>query len=79
MQSALGFAMQRYQGGRASYLDLLTAQRSLFSAELSLADTRRAQLTMMVQLYKALGGGWSPEGAPSQPVGPVVGQPVSPK
>jgi multidrug efflux system outer membrane protein len=90
LQSALGFAMQRYQGGRASYLDLLTAQRGLYSAELSLADTRRAQLTSMVQLYKALGGGWSPETrAGSTPEGisgpggdvsekPDVGTPVLP-
>jgi multidrug efflux system outer membrane protein len=61
LQSALSFAMQRYQGGRASYLDVLTAQRNLFTAELARADTRRAQLTSMVQLYKALGGGWSPD------------------
>jgi multidrug efflux system outer membrane protein len=60
LQSALGFAMQRYQGGRASYLDVLTAQRNLFDAELALAKTRRAQLVSVVQLYKALGGGWSP-------------------
>jgi multidrug efflux system outer membrane protein len=68
LQSALGFAMQRYQGGRASYLDVLTAQRNLFTAELSLADTRRAQLTSIVQLYKALGGGWSPQAAEALPV-----------
>jgi multidrug efflux system outer membrane protein len=61
LQSALGFAGQRYQVGRASYLDVLTAQRSLFTAQLSLTDTRRAQLVSVVQLYKALGGGWSPE------------------
>lgn len=61
LQSALGFAVQRYQGGRASYLDVLTAQRTLFLAELSLADTRRIQLVSLIQLYKALGGGWSPE------------------
>jgi multidrug efflux system outer membrane protein len=79
LQSALGFAMQRYQGGRASYLDVLTAQRNLFTAELSLADTRRLQLTSMVQLYKALGGGWSPEEQSSaRPVGvPVPERPVS--
>ena len=41
LQSALGFATQRYQGGRASYLDVLTAQRNLFDAELALAKTRR--------------------------------------
>lgn len=67
LRSALDFAAQRYQGGRASYLDVLTAQRNLFTAELSLADTRRAQLTSTVQLYKALGGGWSPEGRPDSP------------
>jgi multidrug efflux system outer membrane protein len=60
LQSAFTLADARYQGGRASYLDVLTAQRSLFEAELGLARTRRAQLTSIVQLYKALGGGWSP-------------------
>jgi multidrug efflux system outer membrane protein len=61
LQSAYSLADFRYQGGRASYLDVLTAQRSLFDAELALARTRRAQLISVVQLYKALGGGWSPE------------------
>lgn len=61
LQSALGFATQRYHGGRASYLDVLTAQRNLYVAELSLAETHRLQLASVVQLYKALGGGWSPE------------------
>jgi multidrug efflux system outer membrane protein len=67
LQSAFGFADARYQGGRASYLDVLTAQRSLFDSELALARTRRAQLTSVVQLYKALGGGWSPTGAGNGP------------
>ncbi len=61
LKSAFGLADARYQGGRANYLDVLTAQRSLFDSELALARTRRAQLTSVVQLYKALGGGWSPE------------------
>jgi multidrug efflux system outer membrane protein len=61
LQSAYKLADFRYQGGRASYLDVLTAQRSLFDSELSLARTRRAQLNSVVQLYKVLGGGWSPE------------------
>jgi len=60
LQSALTLADFRYQGGRASYLDVLTAQRSLFESELSLARTQRGQLISVVQLYKALGGGWSP-------------------
>jgi outer membrane protein, multidrug efflux system len=72
LQSAYTLSDFRYRGGRASYLDVLTAQRSLFDAELFLAATRRAQLQSVVQLYKSLGGGWSPD-RPSQ--GQV--QPVS--
>ena len=60
LRSALNLADLRYKGGRGSYLDVLTAQRSLYDAELALARTRRTQLVSVVQLYKALGGGWSP-------------------
>jgi outer membrane protein, multidrug efflux system len=63
LQSALHLANLRYKGGLANYLDVLIAQRSLFDAELSLAATRRLHLVSVVQLYKALGGGWSPETA----------------
>jgi multidrug efflux system outer membrane protein len=71
LESAYKLADFRYQGGRASYLDVLTAQRALFDSELALARTRRAQLNSVVQLYKALGGGWSPEmgGKKSQAAG----------
>ena len=61
LESAYNLADVRYQGGRASYLDKLTAQRALFESELHLAQTHRAQLKSIVQLYKVLGGGWSPE------------------
>ena len=60
LQSALHVANLRYTGGLANYLDVLIAQRNLFDAELSLASTRRLHLVSVVQLYKALGGGWSP-------------------
>ena len=66
LRSAFELADLRYKGGRASYLDVLTAQRSLFDAELALARTRRTQLVSVVQLYKALGGGWSPAGVYEQ-------------
>ncbi|MBH0177787.1 MAG: efflux transporter outer membrane subunit [Nitrospira sp.] len=66
LESSLHLAELRYQGGRASYLDLLTAKRTLFDAELALAKTRRNQLVSMVKLYKALGGGWSPKNAKEQ-------------
>ena len=60
LQSALHLSNLRYTGGIANYLDVLIAQRNLFDAELSLASTRRLHLVSVVQLYKALGGGWSP-------------------
>jgi multidrug efflux system outer membrane protein len=63
LQSALHLANLRYKGGLANYLDVLLAQRSLFVTELALADTRRLHLVSIVQLYKALGGGWSPPDA----------------
>jgi outer membrane protein, multidrug efflux system len=63
LQSALRLANLRYTGGIANYLDVLIAQRNRFDAELSLASTRRLHLVSIVQLYKALGGGWSPETA----------------
>ena len=54
----------RYRNGVASYLDLLDAQRSLFTAQLATVQVRAAQLQNQVALYKALGGGWSSGPAP---------------
>ena len=48
----------RYTGGVATLLDALDADRELFEAERSLAVSRRDELLTIVQLYKALGGGW---------------------
>jgi multidrug efflux system outer membrane protein len=48
----------RYRGGVATLLDALDADRELFEAERSLALARRDELLSVVQLYKALGGGW---------------------
>ncbi len=65
LRSALRLANLRYKGGLANYLDVLIAQRNLFDAELALSGTHRLHLVSIVQLYKALGGGWSPvEGGP---------------
>ena len=47
----------RYRNGVSSYLDLLDAQRSLFSAQQALVQTQLQQLQNQVMLYKALGGG----------------------
>lgn len=48
----------RYSNGVASYLDLLDAQRSLFTAQQAVVQIRLAQLQNQVALYRALGGGW---------------------
>jgi multidrug efflux system outer membrane protein len=49
----------RYRGGLDSYLQVLDAQRNLFQGELALARLRQAELSEIVRLYRALGGGWS--------------------
>jgi len=48
----------RYKGGTTTYLEVLDGQRSLYSAELTLASARGDEYRSLVQLYKALGGGW---------------------
>jgi NodT family efflux transporter outer membrane factor (OMF) lipoprotein len=48
----------RYKGGIDSYLQVLDAERNLFQGELTLARLRRDELLSMVDLYRALGGGW---------------------
>lgn len=51
-------AYVRYQGGVDTQLNALDADRDLFQAELTLAQIRYNELVSVVQLYKALGGGW---------------------
>lgn len=58
LRQALALAESRYEAGLSTYLDLLDAQRSLFSAELALSQAQLGELTAAVQLYKALGGTW---------------------
>lgn len=49
----------RYRSGASSYLDLLDAQRSLFSAQQAAVQANLARLQNQVTLYRVLGGGWS--------------------
>jgi outer membrane protein TolC len=51
-------AYMRYQGGVDTLLNALDADRDLFTAELNLAQIHLNELLSVVQLYKALGGGW---------------------
>lgn len=62
LQKVTFLSEARYRGGVAAYLEVLDAQRSLFSAELDEVETIRSHNVSLVRLYKALGGGWSPEG-----------------
>lgn len=59
LRSSSDLALTRYQAGRASYFEVLEAQQELFPAEAELAQTQRDQLLAVVNLYRALGGGWN--------------------
>jgi multidrug efflux system outer membrane protein len=60
LQEAVRLSTMRYQGGTTTYLEVLDGQRSLFAAELTLAQARGNEYQSLVQLYRALGGGWQP-------------------
>jgi multidrug efflux system outer membrane protein len=51
-------ARLRYEGGYTSYIEVLDAERSLFNAQLTYTQTQGTVFTSMVNLYKAMGGGW---------------------
>ena len=70
-KEAVRLSTQRYTAGRASYFEVLQAQQLLFPSETSLAQTRRDEFIAVVQLYKALGGGWNRDGA--GPAAPGMG------
>jgi len=57
-QRAYSLSQQRFQQGVDNYLTVLDSQRSLYAAQQVLVDTRLARLTNLVDLYRALGGGW---------------------
>ena len=59
LRRAYDLAQVRYRSGIANYLEVLDAERSLFTAELTLSQAELGQLTSAVQLYKALGGSWN--------------------
>ncbi|HEX5043630.1 MAG TPA: efflux transporter outer membrane subunit [Candidatus Polarisedimenticolaceae bacterium] len=57
-KQAVEVSNSRYLSGLADYFEVLEAQQQLFPAENALAQTRFARLQTLVQLYRALGGGW---------------------
>ena len=57
-RDAAATANDRYNGGVTSYLEVLYNENELFNSELVLAQARLNELLSVVQLYRALGGGW---------------------
>jgi multidrug efflux system outer membrane protein len=57
-QDATRLARLRYEGGSTAYLEVLTTDTNLFSAQLNLATAQQGEALGLVQLYSALGGGW---------------------
>jgi len=55
---ALRLTTVRYQGGASSYLEVLDADTRLFAAQLVLAQAQLNERLALVQIYRALGGGW---------------------
>jgi multidrug efflux system outer membrane protein len=58
LRSYARLARLRFEGGYTSYIEVLDAERSLFNAQLSYAQTQGVVFTSTVSLYKAMGGGW---------------------
>ena len=59
LADALRLATNRYREGYSPYLEQLDAQRQLLSADLNLSQIRADALSARVQLFQALGGGWT--------------------
>ncbi|MBY8822468.1 efflux transporter outer membrane subunit [Sphingomonas colocasiae] len=67
LAEGLRLATNRYREGYSPYLEQLDAQRGLLGAELSLVQIRSDALAARVQLYQAMGGGWSPQAIAAMP------------
>ena len=58
-EEVLGIALERYRSGIDPYLNVLTAQRTLLQCQLEAAQSLTTVQSNLIQLYKALGGGWA--------------------
>ncbi|BCS34950.1 RND transporter [Luteitalea sp. TBR-22] len=65
LRDAAELSRLRYEQGLSTYLEVLYADQELFRQEIQLARTRGGQLRVLVQLYRALGGGWQQPAATS--------------
>ena len=62
--SSVEMASQRYVGGRSSYYEVLQAQQELYPTQRTQIQAQVGELIAVIQLYKALGGGWLPAESP---------------
>ena len=74
-EESVRLSQVRFWGGLASYFEVLDSQQLLFPAENRLARIELGRLLALVQLYKALGGGWSVDALPPAPVAPTTPTP----
>ena len=58
LRKAVATSNDLFAGGYASYLEVITAQRSVLEAELALITTKQSQFLALTELYRSLGGGW---------------------
>lgn len=63
---SVNYARDRYEAGYAPYLEQLDAQRNLYQTEIEVLNVRQSQLLNQLNLFKALGGGWSAEALQGQ-------------
>lgn len=59
LREAINISSELFTNGRATYLELLTAQQNTLAAQLELLEIKKAQLLNATNIYKALGGGWN--------------------
>ncbi len=59
LNRAVSVSDDLFRAGYASYLEVITAQRTVLDSELELVNARRAQFDALIGLYRALGGGWT--------------------
>ena len=69
LQEANAHVLRRYEVGYSSYFEVIDASNSLYAAELQRVQAYRNNLVSLVQLYKALGGGWAGAAPENPPAG----------
>ena len=71
-RAALELSTQLYRSGLVGFLNVLDSERALYEAQEALVESTQSVSLDLVQLYKALGGGWERESAPVAQAGPAL-------